>query len=188
MSSSSAAFGLRPVYHPSGQARPVALANGIASGYASDLLQGQPVKLNASGNVVAAAAGDYFQGAFDGVEWTDATGRRRVSNYWPASTAGSDIVAYFYRDPDIQYEIQGTSGIAQTAVGAQANFGSITAGSTVTGYSAAMLDIATFNTTTSAQLRVLDKGLYPDNDWGDSFTIVRVGVSLHQDVYPAAGY
>ena len=87
MSSSNAPFGLRPAFHPSGLDRAQALANGIASAYGTDILKGQPVKLNSSGNLVVAAAGDAFQGAFAGVEWTDTTGRRRVSNYWPASTA-----------------------------------------------------------------------------------------------------
>ena len=51
------------------------------------------------------SGGRKLVGAFDGVEWTDTTGRRRVSNYWPASTAGTAIVAYFYNDPLIVYEI-----------------------------------------------------------------------------------
>ena len=87
MSAVNAPFGLRPAFHPSGLDRAQALANGIASAYATDILKGQPVKLNTSGVLVVAAASDAFQGAFAGVEFTDTTGRRRVSNYWPASTA-----------------------------------------------------------------------------------------------------
>ena len=68
MSSSNAPFGLRPAFHPSGLDRAQALAGGIASGYATDILKGQPVKLNSSGVLVVAAAGDAFQGAFAGVE------------------------------------------------------------------------------------------------------------------------
>ena len=49
MSSTSAPFGLRPAFHPSGLDRAQALANGIVSGYASNILKGQPVKYNASG-------------------------------------------------------------------------------------------------------------------------------------------
>jgi hypothetical protein len=37
MSSTSAAFGLRPAFHPSGLDRAQALTNGIASGYASNI-------------------------------------------------------------------------------------------------------------------------------------------------------
>ena len=50
MSSSNAPFGLRPAFHPSGLDRAQALAGGIASGYATDILKGQPVKLNSSGD------------------------------------------------------------------------------------------------------------------------------------------
>ena len=113
MSSSNAPFGLRPAFHPSGLDRAQALAGGIASAYNTDILKGQPVKLNSSGNIVVAAAGDAFQGAFAGVEWTDTTGRRRVSNYWPANTAyqTGSCVAYFYNDPNIVYEIQAAGSL-----------------------------------------------------------------------------
>ena len=46
MSSTNAPFGLRPAFHPSGLDRAQALANGIASAYNTDILKGQPVKLN----------------------------------------------------------------------------------------------------------------------------------------------
>ena len=97
MSSLNQPFGLRPSFHPSGLDRAVALADGIVSGYTSDILKGQPVKLDTSGVIQAAAAGDAFLGAFAGFEWTDTTGRRRVSNYFPANTAyttGSAIAYY----------------------------------------------------------------------------------------------
>ena len=43
MSATSAPFGMRPSFHPSGLDRAVALADGITSGYASNILKGQPV-------------------------------------------------------------------------------------------------------------------------------------------------
>ena len=86
MSATNAPFGLRPAYHPSGLDRATVLAGGIASAYSSDILKGQPVKYVTGGTIQPAAAGDAFVGGFAGAEWTDTTGRRRVSNYWPAST------------------------------------------------------------------------------------------------------
>ena len=89
MSATSAPFGLRPAFHPSGLDRAQALANGIqavstsgnvSAGYATNILKGQPVKMNTAGYIEVAGAGDAFLGAFAGVEWTDSTGRRRVSN------------------------------------------------------------------------------------------------------------
>jgi len=45
MSSTSAPFGMRPAFHPSGLDRATALAGGIASTYGSDILKGQPVTI-----------------------------------------------------------------------------------------------------------------------------------------------
>ena len=177
MSSTNAPFGLRPAFHPSGLDRAQALANGIASGYSTDILKGQPVKLNSSGVLVVAAAGDAFQGAFAGVEWTDTTGRRRVSNYWPASTAyqTGSCVAYFYNDQNIVYEIQADGSLAQTSIGGEYNFSNITAGSTTTGLSQATLATASAQSNgAQGQMRVVDLAPYVDNAWGDSYTIVRV--------------
>ncbi len=87
MSATNAPFGLRPAFHPSGLDRATALVDGITSGYGSAILKGQPVKYVTGGVIQPAAAGDAFVGAFAGVEFTDTTGRHRVSNNWPASTA-----------------------------------------------------------------------------------------------------
>ena len=134
MSSTNAPFGLRPAFHPSGLDRATVLANGITSGYANDILKGQPVKMDTAGVILPAAAGEQFLGAFAGVEWTDTTGRRRVSNYWPASTAytAGSCVAYYYSDPNIVYEIQVDGSLTQAAIGEQYDLTNTTA-SIVTG-------------------------------------------------------
>jgi len=182
MSSTNAPFGLRPAFHPSGLDRAQALANGIASGYATDILKGQPVKLNSSGNIVVAAAGDACQGAFAGVEWTDTTGRRRVSNYWPASTAyqTGSCVAYFYNDPNIVYEIQADGSLAQTSVGDMADLSNTTAGSTTTGLSQCTLSTTLVGAGNSAQMLIRDIAPLVDNAWGDSYTVVRVTINESQ--------
>ena len=182
MSATSAPFGLRPAFHPSGLDRAQALANGIASTYSSDILKGQPVKLNSSGNIVIASAGDSFQGAFAGVEWTDTTGRRRVSNYWPASTAyqTGSCVAYFYNDPNIVYEIQADGSLAQTAIGDMADLSNTTAGSTTTGLSQCTLSTTLAGAGNSAQMLIRDLAPYPDNAWGDAYTVVRVTINESQ--------
>ncbi len=78
MSSINAPFGLRPAFHPSGLDRAQALANGIASVYNTDILKGQPVKLNSSGVLVVAAAGDTFQGALAALPVSSAAERSGV--------------------------------------------------------------------------------------------------------------
>jgi hypothetical protein len=173
---------MRPAFHPSGLDRAQALANGILSGYSTDILKGQPVKMDTSGQIQVAAAGDSFLGAFAGVEWTDTTGRRRVSNYWPANTAfqTGSCVAYFYSDPNIVYEIQAEGSLAQTAIGDQADLSNVTAGSTTTGLSQATLSTTLAGSGALKQMRIIDIAPYPDNAWGDAFTIVRATISEHQ--------
>lgn len=191
MSATSAPFGLRPAFHPSGLDRAQALANGIeavsvsgnvALGYATTILKGQPVKMDTGGYIVVAAAGDKFLGAFAGVEWTDATGRRRVSNFWPANESfqvGS-VVAYFYSDPNIVYEIQTDGTLPQTSIGDEADLSNITAGSTTTGLSQATLSISLVGAGSTAQMRIVDIAPYPNNAWDDPFVIVRATIAEYQ--------
>ena len=178
MSATSAPFGLRPAFFPTGLERAQALANGITSAYSSDILKGQPVKYN-NGVINPVTSTEAFVGAFAGVEWTDTTGRRRVSNYWPANTAyqAGSCVAYFYNDPLIVYEIQADGSVAQTAIGDNANFSNLTAGSTTTGLSQCTMSATLTGTSTYGQLRIVDLAPYADNAWGDAYTIVRVQIA-----------
>ena len=183
MSATSAPFGLRPAFHPSGLDRAQALAGGIPSGFTSDILKGQPVRYQTTaiggtlGTITPATTSGAWVGAFAGVQWTDTTGRARVSNYWPANTAYTtgSCVAYFYNDQNIVYEIQADGSMAQTTIGNEYNFTNVTAGSTTTGLSAATLGSATaVGNGSQGQMRVVDIAPYPGNDWGDTYTIVRV--------------
>jgi len=189
MSATSAPFGLRPAFHPSGLDRAQALAGGIVSGFATDIYKGAPIRYNstagtsvAAGTITNAAAGAVWTGAFAGVEFTDTTGRRRVSNYWPASTAyqTGSCVAYFYNDPNIVYEIQTDATIAQTSLGGEYNFSAttgltVTSGSATTGLSSTALGVSTAVANgAQGDMRVVDIAPYVDNAWGDSYVIVRV--------------
>lgn len=186
MSTTSQPFGLRPAFSPSGVVRPTAYS--IATGYPANILQNQPVKIGTNGTIEAAAIGDRFIGTFQGVEFTDSDGRRRVSNKWTASTAATDIVAYVTLDPTIVYEIQANGPIAVTDIGKQANYTTITAGSTVTGLSALMLDTASLTDSGNEALRIIGIATGPDNVAGDNFTIVEVQVAEHQNVADRAAY
>jgi hypothetical protein len=186
MSATSAPFGLRPAFHPSGLDRAQALANGIASGYGSNILKGQAVKYVTGGTIQPVTGTEAFVGAFAGVEWTDTTGRRRVSNYWPANTAGTAIVAYFYADQNIVYEIQTDGTVAQSSIGDEANLSNLTAGSTTTGLSQCTLSTTLAGVGNTAQMRILDIAPYADNAWDDNFVIVRANISNYQ-IGPVAG-
>jgi hypothetical protein len=195
MSATSASFGLRPAFHPSGLDRAQALAGGIVSGLAADILKGSPIRYNstagtsvAAGTIAQAAASGVWTGAFAGCEWTDTTGRRRVSNYWPSGTTyqtGSNV-AYFYNDQNIVYEIQTDATIAQTSLGGEYNFSAtsgftVGAGSNVTGLSTTALGVSTAVANAGqGQMRVVDLAPYPGNAWGDPFVIVRVVNSQSQ--------
>jgi hypothetical protein len=184
MSSTSAPFGLRPSFHPSGLDRAVALANGIASGYNTGILKGQPVALDTSGNIIIATAGSAYQGAFAGHEYTDTTGRRLVSNQWVANTAyqtGSQVT-YYYSDPNIVYDIQANGSLAQTSIGDQANFASATAGSTTTGLSQCMISTSLAGSGAVGDMRIIGLSNGVDNAWGDAYTVVQVQVSRSQFV------
>ena len=183
MSATSAPFGLRPAYHPSGLDRAQALANGIPSAYNTDIFKGQPVRYQTTaiggtlGTICPATTSGAWVGSFAGVEFTDTTGRARVSNYWPANTAytAGSCTAYFYNDQNIVYEIQSDATIAQTSIGNEYNFASVTAGSTTTGLSACLLGVSTaVGSAAQGQMRVVDIAPYPGNAWGDSYVIVRV--------------
>jgi hypothetical protein len=145
-------------------------------------LKGQPVKLATTGVLQAAAAGDSFLGAFAGFEWTDTTGRRRVSNYFPANTAYTtgSAIAYYYQDPSIVYDIQADGSLAQATLGAQSDFSAITAGSTTTGLSQCTISTSVVAAGSSAQMKII--GLTPgvDNAWGDAYTVVQVQVNESQ--------
>lgn len=187
MSATNAPFGLRPSFFPTGLERAQAITNGITSGYSSNILKGQPVVYGTTANggtlgtIIIAANTGAVTGAFAGVEWTDTTGRRRVSNYWPASTSGTNIVAYFYNDLNIVYEIQTDATIAQTSIGNEYNFSNITAGSTTTGLSQCTLGVSTAaGNGAQGQMRIVDIAAYPDNNWGDAYVIVRVQLANTQ--------
>ena len=193
MSATAAPFGLRPAFHPSGLDRAVALANGIEAvstsgntslGYASNIFKGAPVKMNTAGYIENISGNEAFLGAFAGVEWTDATGRRRVSNFWPANESfqvGS-VIAYYYQDPNIVYEIQAAGTLTQGSIGDQFDLTNPTAGSTSTGLSSASMSTTGAGSGATNQLRVINLAPYPDNAWGDAYPIVQVQIALSQYV------
>jgi hypothetical protein len=179
----NAPFGFQPVYHSSGFVRPQAMT--MTNNYGTNILQYQPVKIDA-GVVVPAAAGDAFVGTFMGVEFTDSDGRRRVSNKWVGGNIGTDITAYITLDPLIVYQIQSNAAVTVDDIGEQFNFGSITAGSLTTGLSQAVLDVS--SSAANAQMRLIGITPGPDNAFGDTYVVCQVEISEHQNVADRAAY
>ena len=185
MSSTNAAFGLRASYHPSGTIRPD--AGTIASAYGSDIYRDQPVKLGTDGTVQAAGASDAIVGAFAGCQYVQSGSQRPVvSNFWPANTVATDIVAYYLSDPSIVYEIQADGSVAQSQTGEEANFTNVTASNGL-GMSKATIS-ATTSSSVAGVLRVIGITPGPNNAWGDNYVIVQVQISEHQNVADVADY
>lgn len=185
MSSVNAPFGLRPLYHPSGEIRPD--TGTILNGYTANIFLYSPVQYS-DGNIQLAAAASRAIGTFLGVQWTDTRGKRQFSNYWPANTLGTEIVCWITTDPVIVYTIQGTGSITQSDIGEQADWSTndTTAGNSTTGLSSVTL--GTPSASGNNGLRVIGLTANPDNAWGDSFTVVNVQISEHQNVADIAAY
>jgi hypothetical protein len=183
MTTTAQPFGLRPSSHPSGTIRPVAQT--IATGYAVNIFQNQPVRIAPStgsgqteGTIVAAATGEAFIGTFQGVEFTDSDGRYRVSNKWTASQAATTITAYVTTDPTIVYEVQTNANVTVSDIGKQYDFANTTSGNTTTGLSSASLDIA--SAAANASVRLISLSDAVEDTAGDTYLTVQVQISEHQ--------
>jgi len=143
MANIDAAFGFRPVRHISGgliRAEEIP----ITASYNTNIYNGQVVEVVAAGTIEAATVGDtQTAGIFGGVSYTDPTTSKPTwSNYYPNTTAASDLKATVYTDPNIVLEGQ------HNGTGTQAmNFDDIdfagTSGSTINGQSSSEIATST---------------------------------------------
>ena len=191
MSSTSAPFGFRPSYHNSGQIRPKAYT--IASGYAANIFEGDPVKLVNTGTIQLGTSDGTRSGTVDGVlllgtlagvEYTDASGKPTVSSYWPTGTSATNIVAYVYDDPETLFDVQfanpGTAGTdsVQTYVGREADWRVASpGGSTQTGLSSTYL---TAVQTTSGQFQITGFSHSISDSLTDAYVTATVRINEHQ--------
>ena len=160
MANKDAAFGFRPARHLTGG---LIRTNEykIAANYGTALYHGQAVKAVAAGGIESCAAGEVVLGIFGGCFFTDpTTSKPTFSNYYPASTNASDIVANVYDDPRIVFEVQ-HDGTGTAAM----NFGGFDfvgqSGSTLSGKSTQELDTSTV--TTSGQFKQIGISKDPNN-------------------------
>lgn len=187
MSATSNPYGMRPVYSPQGQAAARAIVGGIASGYASNLLRGQPVTLDTSGNIIAATAGtNDFYGIFAGVSWMDSDGTLQNDTKWIAGRtytggAASPTIAWVWDDPNMVFSIQ-ADGSLVSSVGGQVNFSNITAGSATVGLSTCTASASSLTTSAQGQLRIVALDPAVGNAWGDAYTQIQVQFARSQYV------
>ena len=110
MANKDGAFGFRPVRHLTGG---LIRTNEykIAANYGTSIFQGTPVLAVTAGGIEVAddssGTPSVILGIFGGCFYTDpTTSKPTFSNYYPASTNASDIVAQVYDDPRIVFEVQ----------------------------------------------------------------------------------
>jgi hypothetical protein len=194
MASTSAPFGFRPSFHNSGQIR--AKAYQLASGYATSIFSGDPVKLSTDGTVVLGTSDGTRSGTVDGVkllgiaagvQYLDSTGKPTISPFWTGSTATYNTEAatiWVFDDPEIlfdtQYSNPGTPGVTsvQTAVGEEADWVVASpGGSTSTGISSSQL---TALQSTSGQFQITGFQYNINDSLTDAYVIVTVRINEHQ--------
>lgn len=139
MANQNKAFGFRPI----GTVGSTPANNGdtkyrISSSYGTTIFQGDLVTL-ASGYLAIHASGAAV-GVFIGCQYTDpTTGKPTFKNFYPASTAASDIVAFVVDDPSASFVVQAVGTPANTAIGRNANIDTSVSGSTTSGISGEQL-------------------------------------------------
>ena len=181
MANIDAPFGLRPVRHYGGG---LVRANEyqIASGYASNIFSGSPVKsVGTNKRIQLGTAGDTLVGVFGGVQMVDATGDIKYLQHWPANQtlkAGSIAKALVYDDPLILFEIQASGAFAAADIGQMANL-TAESGDVTTGRSTVEIDSATIAQANDIQVKIIELAPKDDNNFGAN-AIAHVLINEHE--------
>ena len=137
MANKDAAFGMKPVRmigggaYTGGQSR-----YRIAANYGTSIFQGDMVAQVTGGGIEVHADGGTVPivGVFNGVQYTDPTTKEQVySNYYPASTNASDLIAFVIDDPNVVYEVQADAAFPVADLFGNFDIVYTSSGSTVTG-------------------------------------------------------
>jgi len=167
MANQDAAFGMRPVRmvggapYTGGQSR-----YRIAANYGTAIFQGDMVAQVTGGTVEVHADGGTVPivGVFNGCMYTDPTSSEQVfSNFYPASTNASDIIAFIIDDPMVVFEVQADAAFPIADLFGNFDIVYTSAGSTVTGISGAELEVSTGATTAGLPIKAIDISGDPEN-------------------------
>ena len=195
-SSSSASSAANPGLNGSGATANISI-------YAND-----PVYLDGSGGIAQTGAGNvansFIIGTFNGVEYSDSSGKRTVSNKWIAGTGvqpGSEVWFWFTAasTADTIFEIQSSATLTASSIGQIYAVAYPTTPNAVTGFSTAVLDAATVVTAGNGGLQVYALAYDPIlgtslpnngyaagtptggvNNWGDAYVNVYVKLAKGQ--------
>jgi len=164
----------------------------IKNAYATDIFYGDIVKL-ADDNPNTTIQKDTGTtactpiGVFLGCAYTDpTTGQFTPNQYFPASTAADDIVAYVATDPFILMQMQSDEALTIDDLGKNCAVVQ-TAGSTAIGTSKNAVDGSTANTTNTLPLKIVDFVDGPDSAVGDSYTDVLVMFNVGHQLLNTTG-
>ncbi len=184
MANNDAAFGMRPVKrvggtpYTGGQSR-----YRIAANYDTAIFQGDMVAQVTGGGIEVHADGGTVPivGVFNGCMYTDPTTKeQKFSNFYPASTNASDIIAFVIDDPMVIFEIQCNAAFPVADLFGNFDIVYTSAGSTTTGLSGAELNVADGGTGTTLSLKVIDISEDPENsDVGSDATNVLCVIQNH---------
>ena len=193
MSSTATPFGSRPVGTIVGSPYQgkVTLYK-IKNAYATDIFYGDIVKL-ADDNPNTTIQKDTGTtaltpiGVFLGCAYTDpTTGQFTPNQYFPASIAADDIVAYVATDPFVIMQMQGDETLGQDDLGK--NFAIVqTSRTTTIGNSKNSVDGSTAATTATLPLKLIDFVDGPDSAVGDEFTDVLVMFNVGHQLLNTTG-
>ena len=184
MANKDAAFGMRPVKmiggapYTGGQSR-----YRIAANYDTAIFQGDMVAQVTRGGLEVHADGGTVPivGVFNGCQYTDpTTGEQKFSNFYPASTNASDIIAFVIDDPMVVFEIQCNAAFPVADLFGNFDIVYTSAGSTTTGISGAELNVSDGATTATLSLKCIDISEDPENsDVSSDATNVLVVIQNH---------
>ena len=164
----------------------------IKNAYGTDIFYGDIVKL-ADDNPNTTIQKDTGTttltpiGVFLGCAYTDpTTGQFTPNQYFPASIAADDIVAYVATDPFVIMQMQGDETLTQDDLGK--NFAIVqTAGTTTIGNSKNSVDGSTAANTATLPLKIIDFVDGPDSAIGDEFTDVLVMFNVGHQLLNTTG-
>ena len=160
MATTAAPYGARPIgtLSASGSFTSKTRHLPIITTYGTQISNGDFVKVAADGTIAKDTGTTALTavGIFLGCSYTDpTTSQKTFSNFWPASNAATDAMAYVLDDPFVVFQMQSDEALNTTDRGLNASI-VVTAGSTTIGKSKSALDGSTPATTNTLPLRIID--------------------------------
>jgi len=200
MATVASPYGLKPVNLLGGQSYAGSTRTYLIdpAGTASNIYNGSPVYINASGYLAVATAtgadattngfptgtaNTGIVGVFVGCSYVNTQGQQIFAQYYPTGITGV-VTALVVDDYDAVFQVQSAGSVTQAAVGANVFFSTsaVSTGSTSTGNSSASVVAGSSAVTTTAAFRVIGFA----SPVGDAFTDILVKINPGYHTYTNA--